>query len=155
MADLRRVFAAFASMSESGPAVIDQLHSALERVPLATQHLKEIPVNLIENVLTPPVVDPTRRRTEGPRLKVRTVHGMPLFVLPASDPRNLSGQMAKLWCAEWEIWLIDENHQERIVEFVDSGDEALAALPRLLRELGLLNEDGTRPASEGGVFDAA
>lgn len=158
MADLHRFFTALASMSESGPAAIEQLHTALERIPVTVQHFKESPVHLVQSVLTPPITDPTRapRRTTGPRLLVRAIEGVHLHALPASDRRNLTGRRARLFVAEWEIWLIDENGQEHMLEHHGTGDGALHALPRLLRQVGLLDETGTRPAEiEGGVSDAA
>lgn len=156
MADLNRFFTALAAMSESGPAAVEQLHTALERIP-AVQHFKESPVHLVQSVLTPPITDPTRppRRNDGPRLRVRSIDGH-VITLPGADPRNLSGSRGpRLFVAEWEIWLIDEQGQEQMLEHHGTGGGALHALPRLLRQLGLINEDGTRPSAEGGVSDAA
>ncbi|MFC4903797.1 hypothetical protein [Kocuria oceani] len=157
MADLRKFFTALAAMHESGPDAIEQLHCALERIPLTVQHLKETPVHLVHSILTPPITDPTRppRRTGGPRLLVRSVDGVRLHSLPAADSRNLTGRRAQLFVAEWEIWLIDENHQEHMLEHHGTGAGALSALPRLMRQVGLIDEHGARPATEGGVSDAA
>lgn len=187
VADLRKFFAALESMHPAGPAAIEQLHTALEQIPLTVQHRKEKAMATTHqrvtrildelNAQTIPAAaakrgpspfkpggyfhlhsaDPTRppRRTANPRLRVRSVHGLPLLVLPAADSRNLTGTPARLWCAEWEIWLIDEDGQERLVEWADSGELALDALPRLMHELGILNEDGSRPTAKGGASDAA
>lgn len=95
------------------------------------------------------------RRADGPRLRVRSVEGHKI-TLPAADARNLTGAREPLlFVAEWEIWLIDEDGREQMVEHHGTGAGALNALPRLMRQLGLLNEDGTRPSAKGGVSDAA
>lgn len=157
MADLRKFFTALAAMHENGPDAVEQLHCALERVPLAVQHLKETPMRLVSATLAPPLADPTRppRRTGGPRLLVRSVEGVHLHVLPISDPRNCLTRRGQLFVAEWEVWLIDENGQEHMLEHHGTGGGALHALPRLMRQVGLIDEHGNRPAVEGGVSDAA
>lgn len=108
-------------------------------------------------ILAPPMADPTRppRRTDGPRLKVRAVDGVHLHSLPAADTRNMLGRRARLFVAEWEIWLIDADGQEHMLEHHGTGAGALASLQRLLIQVGLLDGTGARPSVEGGVSDAA
>lgn len=157
VADLRKFFAALAGINDSGPAALEQLHTALERIPLIHQHPKEITMTALAKVLTPPLADPTRgtRRTAPPRLVVRNTGGVLVHTIPASDARNLTGRRAGLWCTDWEIVLVEEDGAELLLECHTTGASAIASLPFLLRQVGLLWADGTRRAPEGGASDAA
>ncbi|MGX5360057.1 hypothetical protein [Kocuria sp. KH4] len=147
MADLRKFFAALVGIVEAEPTQQDFV------IVHSLSSIEEPTLSPLAAVLAPPIVDPTHgrapRRTGNPRLRIRTVSGIRLAAgLPAADPRNLTGRRAGLYVAEWEVWLLDDNGQEHALGFHATGADALADLPVVLREVGLLNEDGTRPSED-------
>lgn len=158
MADFRADFAAvFAAFEEIGR----QINAAISK-PLTQDDVVLVPAPLVKEttmyapggVLAPPITDPTRgrapRRTEAPRLLVRSIDGYRIN-LPASDHRNRAGiRGPRLFIATWGVWLLDEHGREHLLEPHDTGSGALHALPRLLHEVGLLDEHAHRPAEGGG-----
>lgn len=157
---LRRFFAALESMHPSGPAAVEQLHTALELVPVTVQHFKETPMHLVESVLTPPTADPTRepRRTERPRLLVATSEAL-FLRLPAAAPENLLGRVGRRSLADWHVlYLAEDPLDDGCLGTYPSPRAAFASLDHHLHEQGLVEdvvEPGTGVTSEGGAFDAA
>lgn len=160
MAELRKFFAALQSMHPAGPAALEQLHTALDRIPLTIQHLKETPVHLAHSILTPPIADPTRppRRTARPRLLVTTSEQL-FLRLPAASPENLLDRVGRRCVAEWHIhYLAEDPLDDECLGAYHSPRAGLASLDHHLHEMGLV-ADVVDPTvdlpAEGGVSDAA
>jgi hypothetical protein len=155
MADPHKFFAALADVYDTLAGMFQaELTEPTQRdivIVHSLSNIEEPTLSPLAAALAPPIADPTHgrapRRTENPRLRIRTVRGVRLHAgLPAADSRNLTGRRAGLYVAEWEVWLLDDDGQEHRLHFHATGADALADLPVVLREVGLLNEDGTRPS---------